>query len=57
MFFNKLASCPVPKGPFINYVMHLGGEGVCNFVTICDGGGRGGLAALLHNAKVYVRLT
>ena len=42
MFFNKLASCPVPKGPFINYVMHLGGEGVCNFVTICDGGGRGG---------------
>ena len=31
------------KGPFINYITHLGGggEGVSNSVTICYGGGRG----------------
>ena len=30
------------KGPFINYVRPLGGEGVRGSVMVCDGGGRGG---------------
>ena len=42
-----------PKGPFINYVTHLGGEVVSRFVTKCDGGW-GGLWNLLHNVKVYL---
>ena len=37
------------KGLFVNYVTHLGGGGDC--VKKCDGGG-GGLAVVLHNAKV-----
>ena len=46
------------KGPFINYIMHLGGREVGDCVMICDGGQRGGGdPALLRNAKVYVSLT
>ena len=34
-----------------------GREGVSNCVMICDGGGRGGFAAMLCKAKIHVRLT
>ena len=41
------------KGPFINYVMHLGGEGVSIDVTICHGG-EGVVAKTLCSAKMYI---
>ena len=45
------------KGPFIKYTTHLGGgRGLAILLPLVTEGG-GGLAALLCNAKVYVRLT
>ena len=45
------------KGPFINYVTHLGGGGGLRSCYDLLRRGEGGLAALLRNAKVYIRLT
>ena len=53
---NLKAMLKNSEGSFIYYVTHIGVEGVSDCVMICDGGGRG-FAALLRNAKVYVRLT
>ena len=40
--FQNFPESRASKGPFINYVMHLGGgEAVRDGVMNCDGGGRG----------------
>ena len=49
---NLKAMLKNSEGSFINYVTHIGGEGVSDCVMICDGGGR--VMALLRNLN-YTR--
>ena len=44
------------KGPFINYVTHLGGGGGTHLCYGLLRRGGGVLAKMLHNAKMYVHL-
>ena len=57
--FGQIDFCSCNKnvftiwGPFINYLMHLGGQDGRNCVTNCHGGG-GGLREVLCYTKVFI---